>query len=123
MHTLITIGSAATKDEYTAYLKSFYETKTQASYTDDDHWPPPVTNRTFKLAMIVSKVQRRRIDYLYIFKLILGKIDDILHTHRKGPTTLQQIFDKRKQIRVLIEGAPGCGSLYIFATSGWPVTY
>ena len=111
MHTLITIGSAATEDEYTAYLKSFYETKTQASYTDDDHWPPPVTNKTFKLAMIMSKeVQRRRIDYLYIFKLILGKIDDILRTHRKGPTTLQEIFDKRtKQIRVLIEGAPGCG--------------
>ena len=39
-------------------------------------------------------------------------IDAILGSESRGtgvPTTIQQICDKRKQIRALIEGAPGCG--------------
>ena len=106
----MTVPSAATTDdEYTAYLKSFYKARTQVNSTDDDQWPPPVTNKAFRLAMIKSEeVQRRRIDDDFIRETITGKIDDILR--RKVPITLEEIFAKcEDRIKVLIEGAPGCG--------------
>ena len=95
-------------EEYTAYLKSLYKAKTQASFSGDDHWPPPVTDKVFSLAMIMpEEVQRRNIDYHFIRETITGKIDDILQ--RKVPITLEQIFEKIEQKKILIEGAPGCG--------------
>ena len=104
-------NSEATDDklkEFTAYLKSLYKAKTQASTTDDDHWPPPVTNKVFSLAMIMpEEVQRRKIDDHFVRETITGKIDDILQ--RKIPIKLEQIFDKGEQKKILIEGAPGCG--------------
>ena len=94
--------------EFTAYLKSLYKAKTQASFSGDDHWPPPVTDKVFSLAMIMPKeVQRRNIDDHFIRETITGKIDDILG--RKVPITLEQIFEQTEQKKILIEGAPGCG--------------
>ena len=94
--------------EFTTYLKSLYKAKTQASSTDDDHWPPPVTDKVFSLAMIMpEQVQRRKIDDYFVRETITGKIDDILQ--RKVPITLEQIFDKGERKKILIEGAPGCG--------------
>ena len=95
-------------EEYTAYLKSLYKAKTQASFSGDDNWPPLVTDKVFNLAMIMpEKVQRRNIDDHFIRETITGKIDDILR--RKIPITLEQIFKKLEQKKILIEGAPGCG--------------
>ena len=95
-------------EEFTAYLKSLYKAKTQASFSGDDHWPPPVTDKVFSLAMILpEQVQRRNIDDHFIRETITGKIDDILQ--RKVPITLEQIFEKTEQKKILIEGAPGCG--------------
>ena len=89
-------------------MKSLYKAKTQASFSGDDHWPPPVTDKVFSLAMIMpEQVQRRNIDDHFIRETITGKIDDILQ--RKVPITLEQIFEKTKQKKILIEGAPGCG--------------
>ena len=89
-------------------MKSLYKAKTQASFSGDDHWPPPVTDKVFSLAMIMpEQVQRRNIDDHFIRETITGKIDDILR--RKVPITLEQIFEKTKQKKILIEGAPGCG--------------
>ena len=94
--------------EFTAYLKSLYKAKTQASFSGDDHWPPSVTDKVFSLAMIMpEQVQRRNIDDNFILETITGKIDDILQ--RKVPITLKQIFEKTEQKKILIEGAPGCG--------------
>ena len=94
------------------FLKSLYKTKTlQASSSDADHWPPSITNKAFRLAMIMSEeVQRRNIDDDFVRETITGKVDDILR--RKVPIKLGQIFDKIEegnQKKVLIEGAPGCG--------------
>ena len=115
-------------EEYTAYLKSLYKAKTQASFSGDDQWPPPVTNKVFSLAMIKpEQVQRRNIDDHFVRETITGKIDDILQ--RKVPITLEEIFGKgeqqktkgapgggesstlseNEQKKMLIEGAPGCG--------------
>ena len=95
-------------EEFTAYLKSLYKAKTQASYSGNDHWPPSVTDKVFSLAMIMpEQVQRRNIDDHFIRETITGKIDDILR--RKVPITLEQIFEKTEQKKILIEGAPGCG--------------
>ena len=89
-------------------MKSLYKAKTQASFSGDDHWPPPVTDKVFSLAMIMpEQVQRRNIDDQFIHETITGKIDDILR--RKVPITLEQIFEKSEQKKILIEGAPGCG--------------
>ena len=116
MHCILTAVADDRKSEvtndklkiYTTYLKSLYKAKTQASSTDDDHWPPPVTNKVFSLAMIKpEKVQRRNIDDHFVLETITGKVDDILQ--RKVPITLEQIFDKGEQKKTLIEGAPGCG--------------
>ena len=89
-------------------MKSLYKAKTQASFSDDDHWPPPVTDKVFSLAMIMpEQVQRRNIDDHFIRETITGKIDDILQ--RKVPITLERICEKAEQKKILIEGAPGCG--------------
>ena len=95
-------------EEYTTYLKSLYKAKTQGSFSGDDHWPPPVTDKVFSLAMIMpEQVQRRNIDDHFIRETITGKIDDILR--KKVPITLKKIFENAKQAKILIEGAPGCG--------------
>ena len=86
-------------EEYTAYLKSLYKVKTLANFSGDGHWPPPVTDKVFNLAMIMPKdVQRRNND---VCKTMTGKID--------GNISLEQIFKELEQRIILIEGAPGCG--------------
>ena len=95
-------------EEFTGHLKSLYKAKTQASFSGDDDWPPPVTEKVFSLAMIMpEQVQRRNIDDHFTRETITGKIDDILR--RKVPVTLKKIFEKPEQKKILIEGAPGCG--------------
>ena len=83
----------------------------QACFHDKDHWPPPVVNKVFRLAMIkAEKVKRRKIDDDFVKSTITGKVDDILQ--KKVPVELENIFCEIKegeQIKVLIEGAPGCG--------------
>ena len=90
---------------------SLYKAKTQACYQDKDHWPPPVTNKVFRLAMIkAEKVEKRKFDDDFIQSTITGKVDDILR--KKVPVELENIFsgvEKGHQIKVLIEGGPGCG--------------
>ena len=96
--------------EYTAYLKSLYKANIQACFHDKDLWPPPVTNKVFRLAMIeAERVNRREIDDNFVKSTITGKVDDILQM--KAPVELENIFKERKdrQRKVLIEGAPGCG--------------
>ena len=96
--------------EYNAYLKSLYKACMQACYYDNDHWPPPVTDKVFRLAMIKEeKVERRKIDDDFVMSTITGKVDDILQ--RKEPVELENIFKdaKGQQRKVLIEGGPGCG--------------
>ena len=96
--------------EYTAYLKSLYKACMQACYYDEDHWPPPVTDKVLRLAMIKEeKVKRRKINDDFVMSTITGKVDDILQ--RKEPVELENIFKEAKgqQRKVLIEGAPGCG--------------
>lgn len=97
--------------DYTKYLKSLYRAKTLTSSCDDDHWPPPVTDKVFRLAMIMAEqVQRRQIKNDFVRKSITGKVDDILRI--KVPIELRDIFIKinhGKRKTVLIEGGPGCG--------------
>ena len=104
------------------YLKSLYKAKTQVCSSDDDHWPPPVTNKVFRLAMIMAEeVRRRNIEDDFIRNTITGKVDDILK--KKVPIELKDVFEKIKegqQKKVLIEGAPGCGkSLVQLLITNW----
>ena len=106
-------------DNYAKYLKSLYKAKFRSSYSQDQ-WPPPVTKKIFRLAMIKTKEQMRRMsieDEFVRRKTITGKVDDVLQ--HKVPIELEDIFKRinDEQKKVLMEGAPGCGkstlSLYI----------
>ena len=107
------------KKDYAQYLKSLYKVKTLAC-SSDDQWPPPVTDKIFRLAMIKTEEQVRRRyseDDVVRNKTIEGKVDDILQ--RKVSIELEDILKEIEHQRklVLIEGAPGSGkstlSLYI----------
>ena len=98
--------------DYTNYLKSLYKALTLSCHLGSDHWPPPVTDKVFILAMIKAKdVQRNCIEDKFVRESITGKVDDILK--RKVRIELRNIFvdidNKGLQRKVLIEGAPGCG--------------
>ena len=95
---------------YTVYLKSLYKAIMQAFFQGKDHWPPPVTTKVFRLAMIkAEKVERRNIDDDFVKSTITSKVDDILRS--KVPVELENIFKETKgqQRKILIEGGPGCG--------------
>ena len=106
-------GKSGKFGDYTDYLKSLYKAKTQACYQDNEHWPPSVTNKVFRLAMIkADEVERRRNKTTddFVESTITGKVDDIYR--KKVPVELENIFSAVKQgeqIKVLMEGAPGCG--------------
>ena len=95
-------------NNYAKYLTSLYKAKTQAC-SSDDQWPPIVTHKVFRLAMIKTEeqVRRRNIeDDLIRQKTIVGKVDDVLK--RKVEIDLKDVL-KGQQRKVLMEGAPGCG--------------
>ena len=105
--------SPAHTQAYVQYLKSIYKSITQGC-SPEDQWPPPVTDKIFRLAMIAIKTEEqvRRMydeDSLVREKTITGKVDNVLQ--RKTPIELKDIFKKIEGQRktVLIEGAPGAG--------------
>ena len=111
MHIMFSAGHKVKTDEYGSYLKSLYKSKTMSS-SSDDQWPPPVTDKIFRLAMIKPEEGVRRSydeDGLAREKTISGKVDELLK-HRVT-IELEHVYtvikDQRKS--VLIEGAPGSG--------------
>ena len=70
-------------ENYTNYLKLLYKAKTPSqACADTNHWPPPVTNKVFRLAMIMAeKVQRRNIEEDFVRDTITGKVDDLSLIH------------------------------------------
>ena len=102
-------------DNYLKYLRSLYKARTLAT-SPDDQWPPPVTHKIFRLAMIQTKEQVRR-GYnegdVIRQKTITGRVDNILKC--KVPIKLKDIFvrieerDLDQQKKVLIEGVAGSG--------------
>ena len=93
---------------YATYLKSCFTLSSTSS--SHSRWPPPVTDKIFRLAMIKKEqVQRGKVEDEFIRKTITGKVDDILQY--KVPIKLEDIFKntKGKRKKLLIEGAPGCG--------------
>ena len=102
---------------------SLYKAKVQAS-SIQDAWPPPVTKKILRLAMIRTEeqVRRRNIEDDFVRqKTISGKVDDVLQ--QKVPIELNDIFKKSdgEQKKVLMEGAPGCGksTLALFICHQW----
>ena len=115
----INTGRAQRVKGYSQYLKSLYKVKTLAS-SSDDQWPPPCTDKVFRLAMIKSHMRRGdfRDDAVVREKTISGKVDDVLQ--HMAPIELEDIFKVKKQQgrdtgqqrevkKVLMEGAPGSG--------------
>ena len=79
----------------------------QPSHQEKDDWPPPVANKVFRLAMIKAERQNSAAN-----AHIANKPDDILRN--KVPIELENILKTKKdsepkQVKVFIEGAPGCG--------------
>ena len=105
--------------DYAQYLKALYRAKTLAS-SSDDQWPPPCTDKVFRLAMIKSNMRRGNFikEAVVREKTISGKVDDVLL--RMDLIELEDIFKAKKQRgrgtgqqkeakKVLMEGAPGSG--------------
>lgn len=95
-------------EDYTMYLKSLYKTQLSAS-SDHDQWPPPVTNKVFRLSMIEGEQVRRGDTEDSVRETTSGKVDDFLQ--KKVAVDIKDIFSKTEDPRkvVLMEGAPGCG--------------
>ena len=113
-------------ERYTAHLKSQYKRKQGLTCCADDsegNWPPPVTNRVLRLAMIMAEqVERLEIADDFVRETITGKVDDILRN--KIEIELPQIFEKIETSQrklVLLEGGPGCGksTLSLHICSEW----
>ena len=95
-------------------MKSCYKAKTYTSDDDDDiQWPPPVDDKhkIFRLEIVEAKrrIRRSEVDSAWArCKTIDDKVDEVVR--QRGPIELQDIFKKlESQMKVLLEGAPGCG--------------
>ena len=119
MLTTVHTGCTQKDDNYAQYLKTLYKVKTLAS-SSDDQWPPPCTDKVFRLAMIKSHVRIGNFidDAVVREKTISGKVDDVLQ--RTVLIKLKDIFEvkdqqeestgqRREVKKVLMEGAPGSG--------------
>ena len=107
--------------QYAGYLKFLY-VSLHNKQTSSNQWPPSVTHKFFRLAMIkTATIQRGKIDDRFVRMTITGKVDDILR--QKYPIELKNIFlatpGRRKVI--LLEGAPGCGksTLSVYICQQW----
>ena len=114
--------------QYLDYLYSSLDNKQRSS----DQWPPSVTKKLFRLAMILSATVRRGyIENSFVQMTITGKVDDILQ--EKYPIQLEDIFKESESQRkvtienvdqrkvILLEGAPGCGksTLSVYICQQW----
>ena len=115
-------GNARKITNYAQYLKAVFKVKTLAS-SSNDQWPPPCTDKVFRLAMIRNEGVRRGYtgdDAVVREKTISGKVDDVLQ--RMDLIELKDIFEDKEQQgggngqqlqkeakKVLMEGAPGSG--------------
>ena len=114
--------------QYLDYLYASLDNKQRSS----DQWPPSVTKKFFRLAMIKSATVRKGyIESSFIEMTITGKVDDILQ--EKYPIQLEDIFKKTERQRklakenvdqrkvILLEGAPGCGksTLSVYICQQW----
>ncbi len=111
--------------QYLDYLYASLENKQRSS----DQWPPAVTKKFFRLAMIKSATVRKGdIENSFIEMTITGKVDNILR--EKYPIQLEEIFKETERQRklakengkvILLEGAPGCGksTLSVYICQQW----
>ena len=108
--------------QYAGYLKFLYASL-HSKQTSSNQWPPSVTHKFFRLAMIKTEtVKREHIDDKFVRMTITGKVDDILH--QKYPIKLKNIFQETPRCQkkvILLEGAPGCGksTLSVYICQQW----
>ena len=109
VHTLWLEFGKSVRHQYMQYLKWLYACL-HGKQSSSDQWPPSVTKKYFRLAMIqTATVERGKINDMFIRMTITGKVDDILR--QKYPIKLENIFKETIGQRkvILLEGAPGCG--------------
>ena len=121
VHTLWSEFGKSVRHQYMQYLKWLYA-NLHSRRSSSNQWPPSVTKKYFRLAMIQNaQVQRGRINDRFVQMTITGKVDDILR--QKYPIKLENIFDETEGQRkvVLLEGAPGCGksTLSVYICQQW----
>ena len=127
--------------QYLSYLKFLY-TSLGKEQTSPNQWPPSVTKKFFRLAMIqTAKVRRENVDDQFVQMTITGKVDDILRQkypiqlqdifketeHQRMDNILQQVYHRnidetiRQRKVILLEGAPGCGksTLSVYICQQW----
>ena len=108
--------------QYTQYLRWLYARLHSKDRSSSIQWPPSVTKKFFRLAMIeTATVQRGKIEDKFVQMTITGKVDDILR--HKYLIKLENIFKESRSRRkvILLEGAPGCGksTLSVYICQQW----
>jgi ATP-dependent RNA helicase DHX33 len=106
--------NSETLENCSLYLKSLYKVKSQESSYSEDQWPPPVTNKVFRLALVkVDKLRTQNVQEEFLRqKTIAGKVDNVLEEAVENIELKDILQDKKsdgKPKKVLLEGAPGCG--------------
>ena len=106
--------SSETLENCSLYLKSLYEVKSQDALYSEDQWPPPVTNKIFRLALVkADKLRTQNVQEEFLRqKTIAGKVDNVLEEAVENIELKDILQDKKsdgKLKKVLLEGAPGCG--------------
>ena len=94
-----------------SYLKSLYKVKSQDSSYSQDQWPPPVTSKIFRLALVkADKLRTQNVQEEFLRqKSIAGKVDDVLEKAVENIELKDILRGTGKSKKVLLEGAPGCG--------------
>ena len=93
-----------------------------ADSSDDDQWPPRISDKIFRLAMIKTEWEAHTDKDLVREKTITGKVDNVLQ--HKLPIELKDVFkglEEDQRRLVLMEGAPGSGksTLSLFICQQW----
>ena len=106
--------NSETLENCSLYLKSLYEVKSQDALYSEDQWPPPVTNKIFRLALVkADKLRTQNVPEEFLRqKTIAGKVDNVLEEAVENielKDILQGKESDGKLKKVLLEGAPGCG--------------
>ena len=101
-----------TVESYSLYMRSLYKAKGQKPFASPDQWPPTVTMKVFRLAMIEAEQLRMEStqDEFLRQKTITAKVDKVVE-HNCKTIELTEIFRGTvgKPKIVIIEGPPGCG--------------
>jgi len=114
-HTSPPFPVTSEKFPYIAYVRDKYDSARPQFFTEE--WPPPLTKKVFRLAMVSKPNEPGPVDEELVELLQSGNVTEYMK--KRVSVQLQDLFilDKEKRKIVLVEGAPGSGK----STLAWEI--